>query len=165
MSTDDRRTTESGEAVDRAAERLDRRRGSWDRARAGETDRDSPAAATDPTARTEPPARAGRADRLEQLLLHQAASGERPYLDSIPAGYDAESVVFDWLDFLVGRGGYRATVDALRYYRSVGWLTDRAEDQLLEYLRGFPDTATAESLGVEDHEQSLVYVAKLASLR
>jgi archaellum component FlaD/FlaE len=160
MSTDDRTTTESGEAVDRAAERLGRGRGSWDRGRAGgEADRESRA---DPT---DPPTRAGRADRLEQLLLHQAASGERPYLDSIPAGYDAESVVFDWLDFLVGRGGYRATVDALRYYRSVGWLTERAEDQLTEYLRGFPDTVTAASLGVEDHEQSLVYVAKLASLR
>jgi hypothetical protein len=166
MSTDDGRTaTEPGDTVDRAAERLDRGMGGeWTEngrgadGRTGGPERSAGAALGDRLAGT------GRADRLEQLLLHQSAAGDRPYLDGIPSGYAAESVVFDWLEFLVDRAGYRGTVDALRYYRSVGWLTERTEDRLTGYLRGFPEPATTESLGVEDHQQSLVYVAKLSSL-
>jgi hypothetical protein len=167
MSTDDGGTTEPGDAVDRAAERLDRRRGgAWTENGHG---------ADGQPGGGEPPAGAargdrlaaggtGRADRLERLLLHQSAADERPYLDGLPSGYAAEHVVFDWLEFLVDRAGYRGTVGALRYYRSVGWLTERTEDRLTEYLRGFPEPATTEPLTVEDHQQSLVYVAKLSSL-
>ena len=160
MSTDDGRTsTEPGDPVERAAERL----GGLDVGHAG-----GPGEATRTTKRAETGAgaseRPGRADRLEQLLVHQATAGERPYLETVPSGYAAESVVFDWLGFLVERAGYRETVEALRYYRSVGWLTERAEDQLTEYLRGFPDPPAGESLDVDDHQQSLVFVAKLSSL-
>lgn len=169
MSTDDGRTTsEPGDAVERAAERLGRGLGgTWDHERThagttrdpGERTGDGPDGSI-----TGAGERPGRADRLEQLLIHQATAGERPYLQTIPSGYAAESVVFDWLGFLVDRAGYRATLDALRYYRSVGWLTAEAEDQLTEYLRGFPAPPTGESLDVEDHQQSLVFVAKLSSL-
>ena len=159
MSTDDGRATrESGDPVERAAERLGGLHGT------GAGGHGGPVEETTATGGSTPPERAGRADRLEQLLVHQATAGDRPYLERVPSGYAAESVVFDWLGFLVEQAGYRETVDALRYYRSVGWLTERAEDQLTEYLRGFPDPPAGESLDVDDHQQSLVYVAQLASL-
>lgn len=161
MSTDDGRATrESGDPVERAAERLGGLNGTGSGGRTGGAVGETAATSEGP----EPPERAGRADRLEQLLVHQATAGDRPYLERVPSGYAAESVVFDWLGFLVEQGGYRETVDALRYYRSVGWLTEQAEDQLTEYLRGFPDSPAGESLDVDDHQQSLVYVAKLSSL-
>ncbi|MFC7228251.1 flagella E [Salinirubellus salinus] len=172
MSTDDGRTTsDPGDAVERAAARLGNELGgTWDHERAGArsttTDGETGqrAGAGPDASSTGAGERSGRADRLEQLLIHQATAGQRPYLEAVPSGYAAESVVFDWLAFLVDRAGYRATLDALRYYRSVGWLTERAEDQLAEYLRGFPAPPAGESLDVDDHQQSLVFVAKLASL-
>lgn len=151
MSTDDgvRTTEEPGETVERAVERLGWAFGS------DETNHGGHAGAG-----------GARADRLEQLLLQQASGPkEKPYLAAVPSGYAAETVVFDWLEFLMARGGYKSAVEALRYYRRIGWLTEEAERDLGEYLLGFPEPSeSSETLGVDDHQQSLVYVAKLAGL-
>lgn len=64
---------------------------------------------------------------------------EKPYLDALPRSYAAELVIFESLEFLVDRTGFRRTSDALPYDRSIGWLTDDAEARLREYLRSFDD--------------------------
>ena len=114
------------------------------------------------------PGKALRENQLEQLLVHEtAASGElsKPYLTSLPNAYAAERLIFDWLEFLVLKGGYKRTMDALRYYHTVGWLTDDVEVELRDYLVGFSGEASdTETYGVADHHLSLVYIARLASM-
>lgn len=117
------------------------------------------------------PVREGReglpAGHYRELLMLQSAAGklEKPYLESMPATYHGELTAFDWLEFLVETAGFKRTYDALRYYRSVGWITDDVERQLHEYLAGLPepDSGEARSLDQSDHLRSLVYVGRLAS--
>ena len=110
-----------------------------------------------------------RSTQLEELFMHQTAGGGRtltkPYLAAIPDDYAAERVVFDWLEFLVLKTGFKRSFEALRFYQSIDWITPTVEDELQEYLLGFTEEGEhAEELAVEDHHLSLVYLAKLAAL-
>jgi archaellum component FlaD/FlaE len=109
-----------------------------------------------------------RANQLEQLFVHQAANTEdiqKPYLQRLPDEYAAERVVFDWLEFLVLKAGFRRSMEALRYYQQIGWITERVLSVLQEYLLGFTvDVESVHELEVTDHQLSLVYLARLASM-
>ena len=108
-----------------------------------------------------------RSNKLEQLFLYQSAADEveKPYLVSLPDSYASERVVFDWLEFLVLKSGFKRTFEALRYYRSIDWITDDVTSALEDYLVGFADDVDGGAdLDIEDHQLSLVYVARLASM-
>ncbi len=126
----------------------------------------------DTEVRERPRGRAGEAlrqNQLEQLLVHEtAAAGEglsKPYLTSLPDEYAAERTVFDWLEFLVLKGGFKRTMDALRYYHTVDWLTEDVEAELQDYLVGFSgEVSNTAEFDVDDHHLSLVYIARLSSM-
>jgi hypothetical protein len=158
-------------------------RNGWDdsrqgrRRRPGSADRFTPDAdglgrfQFDTNVRERPRSRSGRAlreNQLEQLLIYEtAASGSlsKPYLTSLPVAYAAERLIFDWLEFLVLKGGFKRTMDALRYYNSVGWLTEEVEVELRDYLAGFSAEASdTADYDVEDHHLSMVYIARLSSM-
>jgi archaellum component FlaD/FlaE len=109
-----------------------------------------------------------RSNQYRELFLLEQTSGEggltRPYLSSIPQSYAAEMIVFEWLEFLVDKTGFRRTMDVLRYYRSIEWITDEVEARLREYLTSFDDTGASADLDRSDHLLSLVYVARLAAM-
>jgi flagellar protein FlaE len=109
---------------------------------------------------------AEKASRLEALFLAQAGrEGGRPHLDAVPDHYAAEIIVFDWLAYLLERGGFKGAMEAIRYYRNAGWYGEAVESQLLDYLRGLPaDDGHGDSLSVADHQDSLVYLSRLAAL-
>ena len=117
-----------------------------------------------------PSRRAGenlRSNKLEQLFLYESAAAdvEKPYLRALPDSYAAERVVFDWLEFLVLKSGFKRTFEALRYYRSIDWITEDVSSELEDYLVGFSDDVDGGvDLDIEDHQLSLVYVARLASM-
>jgi archaellum component FlaD/FlaE len=107
--------------------------------------------------------------QLEQLLIHETvAAGDslrKPYLGAVPKEYAAERVVFDWLEFLVLKGGFKRTMDALRYYLTVDWITEDVEAELHDYLIGFSgNVADTEEFDVDDHHLSLLYVAQLNAM-
>ncbi|RDI70771.1 FlaD/FlaE family flagellar protein [Halopelagius longus] len=119
-----------------------------------------------------PRGRAGevlRQNQLEQLLVHETAAAgdslEKPYLRTLPNEYAAERVVFDWLEFMVLKGGFKRTMDALRYYLTVDWITEDVETELHDYLIGFSgNVADTTEFDVDDHHLSLLYVARLTSM-
>lgn len=103
----------------------------------------------------------------ELFLLEQTSSDgrlTRPYLASLPQSYAAEMIVFEWLEFLIDKTGFRRTMDVLRYYRSIEWITDDVESRLREYLTSFDDTGALGELDRSDHLTSLVYLARLAAM-
>ena len=110
-----------------------------------------------------------RGTQLEELFMHQSAGADggmqKPYLGALPNEYDAERVVFDWLEFLVLKAGFKRTREVLRRYRLVDWITETVEADLCEYLVGFSaDVDETRELDVADHQLSLVYIARLASM-
>ncbi len=105
--------------------------------------------------------------RRELLVLGEATDGlQKPYLGSLPANRNAEAIVFEWLDFLLTVGGFGGATDALRYYQMLGWVSEDARATLETYLDGFPDPRTSGDgrLTVEDHRESLAFVAQLRAL-
>ena len=112
-----------------------------------------------------------RSDQLKQLLfMHSSASAEgleRPYLESMPGKYAAEITLFEWLDFLLERGGVKRALKAIEYYETVGWVSEDAAERLQSHVRGFSGPADDEShtdLEMADHVLSLVYIARLSSM-
>ena len=109
-----------------------------------------------------------RSTHYRELLLLQsrsdAADLEKPYLASVPSTYEGEVELFEWLEFLVEKGGFKRTHDALRHYRSLGWLTDDVEHALRDYLAGLPevDSRGTSAFDQSDHLLSLIYVGRLA---
>ena len=109
-------------------------------------------------------------DRHRTLLMLQGATGNdvsKPYLDGIPASHGGEVTVFEWLEFLVNRAGFRGAMEALRYYRNIDWVTEDAMHDLEEYLFGFSDAESDRygELTADDHRESLVYLAELNALQ
>lgn len=114
------------------------------------------------------PGEALDAARERELLRLDASIGdaERPYLPRLPEQLAAEYTVFEWLDFLTRKGGFKRALRALEYYRSVGWIGEPAEERLREYLVGMDVEPPRDEgrLDVDDHLLSLVYVGRLAAM-
>ncbi len=108
-----------------------------------------------------------RASLYRELLPLEAGSdAAKPYLDGLPDHYAGEHLVFEWLEFLLLHAGYQGAAEALDYYESVGWITEDVESALNDYLLGIDERAAeGTDLDIDDHLLSLVYVAKLASMR
>lgn len=167
---DERNGRQRDGRTDRRRERPPRR-DTGARPRAGHADDDVGRFQFDTEVRERPRGRPGtvlRENQLEQLLVHETAASEglsKPYLADLPSAYAAERLVFDWLEFLVLKGGFKRAMDALRYYRTVGWLTGDVEAELRDYLVGFSgEVSDTETYDVDDHHLSLVYIARLSSM-
>ncbi len=90
----------------------------------------------------------------------------KPYLDRLPDAYSAQLEVFEWLERLLESGGHDATLSALEYYESIGWLSERSREELEDVVAGLPEAeSVGASLRLDDHRESLLYVARLAQRR
>jgi flagellar protein FlaE len=103
----------------------------------------------------------------ELLPLEAASDASKPYLDGLPEHYAGEHLLFEWLEFLLMHAGYQGANEAIDYYESVDWITEDVQSQLNDYLLGLDEQAPADpaDLDVDDHLLSLVYIAKLSSMR
>lgn len=112
-----------------------------------------------------------QSNQIKELLLRESGMDpsqlSRPYLDSVPTAYAARLTLFEWLDFLLQRGGVRRTLEALEYYADIGWIAGNVADGLRDHVRAFdslPEDAATKPLEVPDHVLSLVYIARLSSM-
>lgn len=108
----------------------------------------------------------GRAPNATAFLAELSGPDvSKPYLDRLPDAYTAQLEVFDWLEELLTVAGHDATMSALEYYESIGWLSERSREELADIASGLsaPGVETAApSLGVDDHRESLLCIARLA---
>lgn len=92
------------------------------------------------------------------------ANPEKPYLTALPRVSD-EGFVFEWLSRLFDVAGLGSTIEALRYCREIGWITEGAEAGLCEYVHGLDEGGNDDgSSGMDEHVESLIYVTWLASM-
>lgn len=113
-----------------------------------------------------------RSSQLKQLLfMHSSASEadlERPYLEAMPGTYATEITLFEWLEFLLERGGVKRSLEAVDYYESIGWLGEEAAAELRDHIRGFAGPADEDDhadFEMADHVLSLVFIARLSSMK
>ncbi|WP_336037650.1 FlaD/FlaE family flagellar protein [Halobacterium yunchengense] len=113
-----------------------------------------------------------RSSQLKQLLFMHSSASEadltRPYLESMPGKYAAEITLFEWLEFLLERGGVKRSLDAIDYYEAIGWVGADAADELRDHVRGFAGPADEDDhddFEMTDHVLSLVFIARLSSMR
>jgi flagellar protein FlaE len=112
-----------------------------------------------------------RSGQLKQLLFMQSSASEerldRPYLETMPGKYAAEITLFEWLDFLLERGGVKRSLEAIDYYENIGWVGESAAAELQDHIRGFAgpaDEEAHEDFEMTDHVLSLVFIGRLASM-
>jgi archaellum component FlaD/FlaE len=109
------------------------------------------------------PGRNGEYSTDFELLSHGSGGDvSKPYLDELPGTYSAQLEIFEWLDQLVSKAGQEGAIAALDYYESIEWLSTESRDDLEEFVNGLESATSADaSLGISDHRESLVYVARL----
>jgi len=122
--------------------------------------------------RQAPPEPEGSRDRPRSVaaLLAERSGPDlsKPYLDRLPDAYTAQLEVFEWLEGLLTAAGHDGTLSALEYYESIGWLSERSREELEDVASGLSAPApepAAQSLDIDDHRESLLYVARLAGRR
>ncbi|MFB6297561.1 MAG: FlaD/FlaE family flagellar protein [Salinirussus sp.] len=103
----------------------------------------------------------------ELLPLEASSDATKPYLHTLPDHYAGEHLVFEWLEFLLMHTGYKGAMEALGYYESIGWIDGDVESALGDYLIGLDDAGANDgnSLDMDDHLLSLVYIGKLSSMQ
>lgn len=90
----------------------------------------------------------------------------KPYLDRLPDAYTAQLQIFEWLEWMLAASGHDGTLSALAYYESIGWLSEQSRGELENVVAGLTaPQATGRTLDVDDHRESLTYVARLAHRR
>ena len=106
-----------------------------------------------------------KSERIDIDFLAQRANGNasKPYLEELPGAYSAQLEIFEWLDLLVSKAGHEGAISALEYYESIEWLSAESRVELEEFVNGLTAAGSGSgSLGISDHRESLVYVARLA---
>lgn len=128
------------------------------------TEQETPSVSQPETTETEPQS-VGQSDPTE-IVDHivearsETAGGGKPYLDSLPDGFDAEVLTVEWMEFLVAEVGIREATRALEYYETIGWLTEDTKAELEAYLDGL-EAGDRANLSVEHHLRTLEYVEEL----
>ena len=94
------------------------------------------------------------------------SEGGKPYLKELPAGYVADVVVMDWLEFLVDEGGLDGAARTIAYYEAIDWISESAAESLQTYLQGFGDGVETDPeprswLTVSHHNTSLRFISRI----
>jgi archaellum component FlaD/FlaE len=85
---------------------------------------------------------------------------------------DPESIVviMKWLQYLVDRVGRNNLADTLAYYVDIGWISEDARFELINYSKGITEDQTqvgddAPQLPAKDHLQSLLFIQKIKGVQ
>ncbi len=90
-------------------------------------------------------------------------------LEAIPEDPESVIVIMKWLQFLVDKCGRDNLPEVLDYYVDIGWITDDAKINLLDYSNGITEekkidekkTGNVPELPSQDHIQSFMFIQKL----
>jgi len=91
-------------------------------------------------------------------------------LQKVPNDPESIIVLMKWLQYLIDKCGRDNLSDILDYYVDIGWISQEAKINLLDYSNGIKEEKTGDSsstsrnitdLPSKDHIQSFVYIQKL----
>ena len=106
----------------------------------------------------------------EKIKVHRSDDWEVEPLNSIPTDPESIIVIMKWLQYLIDKCGRDNLSNILDYYVDIGWISQDAKINLIEYSHGIKEerkTSEATSsknitdLPSKDHIQSFIYIQKL----
>lgn len=127
---------------------------------------DEPDESTGPVA-PEPETAKGHHDPEPANLSETDNGAAKPYLKRLPAGYMAELVILEWVDFLRQSAEMDEVLWTIDYYQRIDWIGEPVAEQLRTVVDGLstdtidggpPDDG---SITVEDHKRSLEFISRL----
>lgn len=88
-------------------------------------------------------------------------------LTQLPNSLTAQQEILDWMEGLLSASGQQGTMEVLKYYESIGWLSAECRDQLETFVEGLRTAGCTDSrpLVIDDHRESLQYISTLARCR
>jgi len=95
-------------------------------------------------------------------------------LTEIPSDPESIVVLMKWLQYLIDKCGRANLSNILDYYVDIGWITQDAKINLIDYSQGITDEGqkgedfsqkNINDLPSRDHIQSLVYIQKLKGIQ
>ncbi|MBN1861852.1 MAG: hypothetical protein JW840_10390 [Candidatus Thermoplasmatota archaeon] len=92
--------------------------------------------------------------------------GNMQPLQHIPQDPESIVVIMKWLQYLVDRIGKNNLADTLGYYVDIGWISEDARFDLINYSKGITEdpsqiTTDTPQLPAKDHLQSLLFIQKI----
>jgi len=107
----------------------------------------------------------------ERIKVHRSDEWEVEPLKAIPTDPESIIVLMKWLQYLIDKCGRENLSNILDYYVDIGWISQDAKINLIEYSHGIKEERkTSESattskhitdLPSKDHIQSFIYIQKL----
>jgi flagellar protein FlaD len=104
--------------------------------------------------------------------IHVPESWDIKPLTTIPTDPESIVVIMKWLQHLVDKCGHNHLSEVLDYYVDIGWLSEDAKINLIDYSQGINEegkkTETFKELSnlpARDHIQSLLFIQKLKGVK
>ncbi len=91
-------------------------------------------------------------------------------LQHVPSNPESIVVIMKWLQYLVDRIGKNNLADALGYYVDIGWISEDARFDLINYSKGITEDQIQREgnqphLPAKDHLQSLLFIQKIRGIQ
>ncbi|ACV25020.1 FlaD/FlaE family flagellar protein [Methanocaldococcus fervens] len=106
---------------------------------------------------------------IEEGSSMEPIEEEKQYiLNDIPEDAVSMTLIFKWLEFLIGKVGIKNLPDVLDYYNKIGWISDKVILKLLKFTKNMrivfdtEEVRPKDKLSPSDHIMSLMYIEKLA---
>jgi archaellum component FlaD/FlaE len=91
---------------------------------------------------------------------------------TIPNDPESIVVLMKWLQYLVDKCGHLNLPEILDYYVDIGWISDDAKSNIIDYSSGITDESkkgesgkSISNLPAKDHIQSLIFIQRLKGRR
>lgn len=106
----------------------------------------------------------GEEPRKSAITSPSSAGGiGKPYLTALPPDPTDNTLVMEWLEYLLQHAQYREVMRAIEYYETINWVTEDVADDLQGMVCCFDDIdGSNSSLTIDNHKQSLQYISQLA---
>jgi archaellum component FlaD/FlaE len=114
----------------------------------------------------------------DDIKVPESVTGEKTNwnvdpLTEIPNNPESVIILMKWLQYLIDKCGRPNLTNILDYYVDIGWISQEAKMNLIDYSQGITDKEKKEDatkkqitdLPSKDHIQSLVYIQKLKGMQ
>jgi archaeal flagellar protein FlaD len=111
--------------------------------------------------------------KVPKIITGNESSWNVDPLTEIPNNPESVIILMKWLQYLIDKCGRPNLNNILDYYVDIGWISDEAKMNIIDYSQGITEKVKKEEttkkqitdLPSKDHIQSLIYIQKLKGMQ